>query len=77
MMRHDKTFKIFVEMIQTNKSVVKLNKKYTQINQTFDMNIIFTDLIKVLKLTFHFLTKMNFQDLSMRIVDHRKIIFHH
>ena len=59
-MKHDKAFKIFVEMTQTNESVVKLNKRYTQTDQNFDMNIIFTDLIKVLKLTFHSLTKINF-----------------
>ena len=77
MIEFDKTFKISCIIIKSNDTIVQLNNRCIQTNQNFDMNVISIDLIRHLSLQLHLLEKIDFKNLSMRTVDHRKIILHH
>ena len=77
MIELDKTFKISCTIIKSNDTIVQLNNRCTQTNQDFDMNVISVDLIRHFSLQLHSLEEIDFKDLFMRTIDHRKIILHH
>ena len=77
MIKFDKTFRISCTIIKSNDTIVLLNNRCTQTNQNFDMNVIFVDMIRHFNFQLHSFEKIDFKNLSMRTVDHKKIILHH
>ena len=73
----NKIFQISCFIKKTNETKIHLEKSYVQANQKSDMNVISTDLIRQLDLNMHFLSKIEFRDLTMHTADHRKMLLKH
>ena len=70
----NKTFRIFYIIIKFNDITIILNKKYTQIDQRFNINIIFIEFVKFLKLQLHLLKEIEFKNLLIRIINQRETV---
>ena len=77
MIELNKTFRIFFIITKLDDTALVLEKRYTQTNQKFEMNVIFAELVRVLSLVLHSLEEIDFKDLSIRIEDYREIVLHH
>ena len=73
----NKIFQISCFIKKTDETKIHLEKSYVQANQESDMNVISTDLIRQLDLNMHFLSKIEFQDLTMHTADHREMLLKH
>lgn len=73
-MHLDKAFRILTEVLKVDDSICILKRKYTQIDQGSDMNVISTGLIRFLDLTLLALADIRFKDLFMRTADYREIV---
>ena len=73
----NKIFRIQAKIAKSNDTTIELNKRYTQANQSFDINVISSELIKMLRLEQHSLAKIDFKRLFMRIANHREIVLHY
>ena len=73
----NKAFRILYTIFRFDNIIISLNKKHTQIDQGFDINVIFIKLIKIFELQLHLLKKIDFKDLLMRIINYREIVLKH
>ena len=66
----NKAFRVFISIKKPNELKMLLKKSQTQINQEFNINVMFIRLIRLLKLFIYFFLKIEFKKLFMRIVNH-------
>jgi hypothetical protein len=77
MIEMNKTFRISCSVIKLNDEIVNLDKTFTQANQKSDMNVIFAELVRHLKLVIHELREVEFRELFMRTANNKKTVLHH
>ena len=65
---------MFTFIKKSNEFEMFFKKSQIQINQEFDINVIFIKLIRLLNLFIYLFLDIEFKKLSMRIANHRDII---
>lgn len=70
----DRAFKIPSTIYKLDNSTVDLDKKYTQADQGFDLNMISAGLAWILCLILHLLEEVGFKGLTMRTADHHETL---
>jgi hypothetical protein len=73
----NKAFRISCSVIKSSDEIVELNKQYTQANQSFDMNVIFMNLVIRLELHLRDLVEIDFRELFMKTTNNNDTILQH